>query len=94
MRNLVQRLFFGSIVTAALFVLGYTLWLYAHWQIDGLQALLSVWMSLLAILWFGFLLDDGMEDWPYSIRDTGRAVTPVRKTRSSFQTTSTSPLRS
>ena len=85
MRNLVQRLFFGSIVTAALFVLSYTLWLYAHWQIDGLQALLSVWMSLPAILWFGFLLDDGMEDWPYSIRDTGWAVTPVRERRSEWK---------
>ena len=95
MRNLIQKLFFSSIVTAALFVLSYTLWLYAHWQIDGLQFLLSVEMSGLAILWFGFLLiNDEMEDWPLSIRDSGRAVTPVRKSRSSFQTTSTSPLRS
>ena len=85
MRNLVQKLFFGSIVTAALYFFGYTLWLYAHWQIDGLQALLCVWMSLPAILCFGFLLNDGIEDWPYSIRDTGRAVTPVRERRSEWK---------
>jgi hypothetical protein len=85
MRNLVQKLFFGSVVTAALFVLSYTIWVYAHWQIDGLQALLCVGMSLLAILCFGFLLNDEMEDWPLSIRDTGRAVTPLRERRSEWK---------
>lgn len=86
MRNLIQKLFFGSIVTAALFVFSYTLWLYAHWQIDGLQFLLSVEMSVLAILWFGFLLiNDEMEDWPLSIRDSGRDAVSLREHRSEWK---------
>ena len=86
MRNPIQKLFLGSIVSAALFVLSYTLWLYAHSQIDGLLALLlSVWMSLLAILWFAFLLNDGMEVRPHSIRNTRRAVTPLCERHSEWK---------
>jgi hypothetical protein len=76
MRNLVRKFFFGFIVAAALFGLGYTLGLYAHHSIDGLEGLLSMKISVLAVLWFGFHLNEEAEDWPLSIRHTARAATP------------------
>jgi len=66
-------------VTAAIFGLGSTLWLYAHQSIDGLQALFSMKMSMLTILWFGFHLKEAAEDWPISIWHTAQSATPVRE---------------
>ena len=81
MKRLLQKLYYGSLVTAALVVLGYSFRLYANWQLDGLQALFLVAMSLLALLWFGFLLYESADDWPLSIRYVKPAALPLREHR-------------
>lgn len=81
MKNLLQKLFFGSIITIAIFALGHSLWLYANWQLDALRTLLLVEMSLLAVLWFGFLLSEPGDSWPLSIRYVRPAALPLREYR-------------
>lgn len=81
MKNLLQKLFFGSIVVMAFFVLAYSLWLYANWQIGALWALFLVGMSLLAVLWFGWLLNETPDNWPLSIRYVRPATLPLREHR-------------
>ena len=61
MRSLVRKFFYGFILAAAIFGLGYSAWLYALRLIDGLQALFSMEMSMLAILWFGFMLSEAAD---------------------------------
>ena len=75
----VRNLFFGAIVAAALFSLGYAFWLEAHHRIDFLQALFSIETSVWSALWFGFRLNDTAEDGPISIRDAGLGTMPRRE---------------
>jgi hypothetical protein len=85
MRNLVRKFFYGFIVAAALFGLGYSLWLYALRLIDGLQAPFSMEMSMLAILWFGFMLSEAADDWPLSIQPGERVPRPQTEQHSDGQ---------
>lgn len=84
MKYRVLRFLFGAIVAAALFSLGYTLWLEAQHRIDFLQALFSIEMSVLSALWFGFRLSETAEDGTISIRDA-RLATMTRHERSGDQ---------
>jgi hypothetical protein len=79
MKYRVRNFFFGAIVAAALFSLGYTLWLDAQHRIDFLQALFSMEISVLSALWFGFRLNDTAEEGPVSIRDAGLGTMPRRE---------------
>ena len=85
MRNLVRKFFYGFIMAAALFGFGYSLWLYALRLIDGLQALFSMEMSMLAILWFGFMLNEAEDDWPLSIQLGKRVPRPQTEQHSDWQ---------